>query len=190
LTLAELSTVRNLFFVIPANILIALGFHYLFTTKRLSLFILAPIYFLNLAYGLDLYFNHSQAGLAPEFNYGYKQAVEYIKKNPTDKIVITDVYGQPYIYYLFYMKYDPIKYQNAHAFIDQGLDVGKVERFDNIEFHQFSLGEIQTQKNTIFVGTQGNITNDFDYNLPQIADYHHINLPDGKPVFRIIKTKP
>lgn len=190
LTLAELSTVRNLFFVIPANILIALGIYKIITTSKIISLIIIPIYFLNLVYGLDLYFFHSKAGLAPEFNYGYKQAIEYVKKNPADKVVMTDVYGQPYIYYLFYTQYDPIKYQKANSFIDQGLDVGKVDRLDNLEFHQFSLDDIKTQKNTIFIGTQGNITNEFDYSLPQIEDYTHINYPDNKPMFRIIKTKP
>jgi len=190
LTLAELSTVRNLFFVIPANILIALGMFKLLSSKRLLIIILTPIYLINLIYGLDLYFNHSIADMAPEFNYGYKQAIDYIKSNPSHKVVMTDVYGQPYIYYLFYTQYDPAKYQKMNAFIDQGLDVGRVEKLDNIEFHQFSLGDIKTQKDTIFIGTQGNITNDFDYELPQIADYLNINYPDNKPMFRIVKTKP
>jgi 4-amino-4-deoxy-L-arabinose transferase-like glycosyltransferase len=190
LTLAELSTVRNLFFVIPANILIALGMFKLLSIKRLFLIIFIPIYLINIIYGLDLYFFHSRAGMAPEFNYGYKQAIDYIKRTPSQKVVMTDVYGQPYIYYLFYTQYNPSKYQQLNAYIDQGLDVGRVDKIDNIEFHQFSIDDIKTQKDTIFIGTQGNITNEFNYELPQIDDYTHINYPDNTPMFRIVKTKP
>lgn len=46
---------------------------------------------------------------APDFSYGYQQAIEYARYNAKDKqtIHLTDAYGQPYIYALLYNRYTP-----------------------------------------------------------------------------------
>lgn len=191
LTLSEFSVVRAFFLTVPLAIIGALGSYYLFTNHRFLFFILLPFYLHNVYLGLDLYFRHAKNFLAPSFNYGYKQAIDRIKTYPAKKVVMTDVYGQPYIYYLFYSQYDPAKYQKTNNFIDGGVDVGFVPSVDNIEFHQFGTGDINTSKNTLFIGTNGNIPDSFDYHQGNIEFFDQINLPDDlTPVFRIVKTKP
>lgn len=190
LTLAEYSAVRSLFLTVPLSILIALGIYFLLTRHRSLFLLFLPVYLFGIVLGLDIYYNHSAAFLAPGFNYGYKQAVETIKINPSEKVYFTDVYGQPYIYYLFYTAYDPAKYQKINNFVSGGVDVGSVGRVDNVEFHQFSVDDVKTQKNTLFIGTNGNIPDSFDYDLPQIETYDQISYPDGSPMFRFVKTKP
>lgn len=190
LTLAEFSTVRSLFLTIPLAIISGLGMFYLFEKSK-SIFIgLAFIYGFLAIYVFDVYFFHSQTAYAVEFNYGYKQAVQIIKDNPTKKVVFTDVYGQPYIYYLFYTAYDPATYQKNNDFISGGLDVGRVGRVGNVEFHQFSSADIMTQKDTLFIGSEGNINNQFDITGPNVDLFDQIETPDHKIIFRIIKTKP
>jgi len=149
------------------------------------------LYLHNVYLGLDLYFRHAKQFLAPSFNYGYKQAIDRIKTYPASKVIMTDVYGQPYIYYLFYTKYDPAKYQANNNFIDGGVDVGFVPSVDNVEFRQFGTGDINTGKDTLFIGTNGNIPDLFDNHQDNIEFFDQINLPDGlTPVFRVVKTKP
>jgi hypothetical protein len=148
------------------------------------------VYVLLVVYVFDVYFLHSQTVFAKEFNYGYKQAVQIIKDNPTKKIVFTDVYGQPYIYYVFYTAYDPATYQRNNDFISGGLDVGKVGRVGNVEFHQFGTDDMTTQRDTLFIGTEGNVNNQFDIAGESVALFKQIETPDHKIIFRIIKTKP
>lgn len=189
LTLSEYSTVRTLFMAIPLSIIVGTGFYFLFT-KLKSLFILISLLTLvTTIYMVDLLFVHANYTYAKEFQFGYREAVQFINKYPDTKVIMTDVYGQPYIYYLFYTKFDPATYQKQNEFISGGLDVGRVAKVGNVEFHQFGLGDILTQPNTVFIGTVGNIQNEFDYANPVVESHEAINYPDGLTVFRIVKTK-
>jgi 4-amino-4-deoxy-L-arabinose transferase-like glycosyltransferase len=189
LTLAEFSTIRALFMVIPLSILSGMGV--LFALERFRWFSLPLIfvYVLTTTYVFDIYFYHSKVVFAKEFNYGYKQVIQIIKENPASKVVFTDVYGQPYIYYLFYTAYDPEVYQKNVDFIDGGLDVGRVGHVGNVEFHQFGADEMMTQKDTLFIGSEGNINNKFDLAGPTVDLFRQIESPDRKIIFRVIKTK-
>ena len=191
LTLSEFSVVRALFLTVPLAILISLGIYQLVKNHRYIFAVLLILYLHNVALGLDLYFKHSQRFLAPGFNYGHKQAVAWIIDNPAKRVVMTDVYGQPYIYYLFYTGYDPATFQKENKFVSGGVDVGFVPSVANLEFHQFSIDDIRTQKDALFIGTIGNIKDDFDYNLPQVENYDQVEIPDSTDVvFRMVKTYP
>ncbi len=189
LTLSEFSVVRALFLTIPFALLISLGIYFAWQNHRYLFLFVALLYLHNITLGLDLYFRHSKVLLAPSYNFGVKEAVSWIVNNPAKKVVMTDVYGQPYIFYLFYTRYDPAKFQKENKFVSGGVDVGFVPSLDNIEFHQFSIDDIRTQKDYLFIGTRGNITDSFDYHLPVVENYDEINYPDGiSPVFRMVKT--
>lgn len=188
LTLTEYSTVRSLFMVIPLAAISGLGLRYLLIHHRLFFLAAALIYVHTLVLDTDLYFNHNAKLLGEGFNAGHKQAIGLIKELGPDKVIFTDVYGQPYMYYLFYTAYDPAAYQAKNNFLSGGIDVGRVPSIDNIEFHQFSVDDINTSKNTLFVGTIGNITDTFNSTTPNIAYYDQINYPSGHPIFRVVKT--
>lgn len=190
LTLSEFSPVRSLFMALPLAIISGLGFYFLSTWRWLFSIPVAFLYTISAIYIFDLYYFHSQTAFAPEFNYGYKQAVMAVLENPTPKVYFTDVYGQPYIYYLFYSKYDPAKYQRTDHFIDGGLDVGKVGRVDHIQYQQFGISELSNEKNVMFVGTEGNIDKTFDIAGDNVVFFKQIETPDKKIIFRIVKTKP
>lgn len=51
-----------------------------------------------------------------DWQYGYKQVVNFIDKhqNEYDEIVFSRHYGEPHMFTLFYLNYDPAKYQNDH----------------------------------------------------------------------------
>lgn len=190
LTLAEFSTYRALFMTLPLSIISGLGIFYSIKNFKYLTIPLFGIYAIIIVYVFDVYFLHSQAVFAKEFNFGYKQAVQIIKENPTKKVVFTDVFGQPYIYYVFYTAYDPKIYQKNIDFIDGGLDVGRVGKVANVEFHQFGKDDLDTQKDTLFIGSEGNIDNKYDITGPNVELFRQIDTPDRKVIFRIIKTKP
>jgi 4-amino-4-deoxy-L-arabinose transferase-like glycosyltransferase len=55
------------------------------------------------------YFNYYPGRSAADFQYGYKEALELLNKHPAsvEKTVITDSYGQPYIYVLLFNRIHP-----------------------------------------------------------------------------------
>ncbi len=190
LTLEEFSTVRSLFMVMPLAIISGMGMYQAIKSLSYLSLPLFPIYALLSVYSFDLYFNHSQTVFATEFNYGYKQVVQIIKDNPSKKVIFTDVYGQPYIYYLFYTAYDPTTYQKNVDFLDGGVDVGRVGHVGDVEFHQFGTSEMALFKDTLFIGSEGNINNQYDITGPNVSLFKQIETPDHHILFRVIKTKP
>lgn len=187
LTLAEFSTFRSLPMSLGFAILSGLGLISLLELK--FGFLIPAIFLFNAYYSLDIFLTHRSTVIQAEYNYGYKEAIEVIKKHSPKRIIFTDVYGQPYIYYLFYTQFDPAKYQQYHAFIDQGVDVGRVDRFDNIEFHQFNIGELSTQANTAFVGTKGNLPLDTIGDYANLKDFKIIKPEKGQETLRVAITK-
>ncbi len=89
------------------QIIIALGVTKVFQKKILC--IIYPLFLLF--YARDYYFNYPQK-YALDWEYGYKDMVTYVKsvENNYNAIQITNKYGRPYIYMLFYNKYSPEKY--------------------------------------------------------------------------------
>lgn len=190
LTLAEFSTTRSLFLVMPLVVFLSLGLAWLLSQKFFYWLPLVAIYLFNILFSFDVYFRHSLPVLAEEFIYGYQPVMEQIQTLESDKTIITDVYGQPYIFYLFYTQYDPAKYQKLGAYIDQGIDVGRVDRLESIEFRQFNDDDILREENTWFVGTRGNVSDNFDYSLDQVEYSSEVKFPHSpEVVFRLVKTK-
>ncbi len=189
LTLAEYSPLRALFMTIPLSTISGAGFYYLYGKSKFIFISFLPLYLLVSIYLFDLYFLHSGAVFASEFNAGHKEAVQIIKDNPASKVVFTDVYGQPYIYYLFYTQYDPKTYQKENRFTSGGLDVGKVGNVGNVYFHQFGSSELEHQKDVLFIGTEGNINRTFDIAGDGVRFFKQIETPDKKIIFRAVITK-
>ena len=69
---------------------------------------------LSLIYYLNQYYNIYPYKYSKDWQYGNKQVVEYIKdhQDEYDLIVFTRHYGEPHMFTLFYLNYDPSKYQN------------------------------------------------------------------------------
>jgi len=190
LTLSDYSTVRSLFMVIPLSIICGLGAYLVYTKLKIIFYPLAFLTIFMVFYFADMLFVHAKYIYDREFQYGYKEAMYFINQYPESKVVMTDVWGQPYIFYLFYSRFDPAEYQKLNSFIEGGLDVGQVSHIGaKVEFHQFGKSEISTQYNTIFVGTVGNIDENFDFNLPTIEVHEDVFYPNGEIMLRIIKTK-
>lgn len=77
--------------------------------KNLILAIILSLVFLNFVYFAHGYLAHYPSKFSHEWQYGYKESINYVKsvQNDYDQIAITTGFGRPYIYYLFYLKTDP-----------------------------------------------------------------------------------
>jgi len=158
---------------------------YLLFTVYCSLFTVSFLYF------LDSYFIHLPIHNAKHWSYGYKQVIEDLLpiQNNYKTVYFQQSYDQPYIYYLFYSKYDPAKYQkNAILSYYLGPDVGLVEKLDNIRFSGWSWPYATGEKSTLIIGNSVAIPGDYnpkDYNLLSEIEY-----PDNfMTAFRILETK-
>jgi len=149
-----ISGVRSLFMVIPLAFFIGYGLNWLLK-KQNKFFFLGIVFFLilDLAYHQNLYFEHMVKRRPKDWLYGYKETIGLVKEKQDgfEKVVISDFYGQPYIYYLFYTQYSPEKYQRqANLNENQFGDVGKVEKIDNFLFRPISW-ETDIQKEDILM---------------------------------------
>lgn len=107
------------------QILVAYGFYqavlcikYYVLSKNKRYFILTTLYlllFMNFLYYFHGYYTHYPREYSGEWQYGYKQAFNFINKDATgyDKIVFTQALGRPYIYTLFYTREDPKLFRNT-----------------------------------------------------------------------------
>ncbi len=123
ITYDEIPNVHRNFIVLPAiAAIIAIGVYEVFTYKpfvkfkkifglALSVLLLLGIY--EFLYFSHQYFMHFDLHQPWYRGYAYKGLVSGLEKYYPDfkKIVVTKTQGSPYIYILFYSKYDPAKYQ-------------------------------------------------------------------------------
>jgi len=127
-----------------------------------------------------------------DWQYGNKQAVEYIKNNQDkyDLIVFTRAYGEPHIFTLFNLQYDPAKFQqidNLERF--ETYDWVRVLRFDKYYFPD--LGDEGTKyqdivksnpdKKLLFIGKSG----DFP---PEAKILERISFLNDETAFEIVEN--
>ena len=86
---------------------------------------------------LHMYWIHMAKEYPYSSQYGVKELVEYVKQNQDNQknIVVTDRYDQPYILFLFYLKYSPEKFQNDHVLTSRDqYGFSTVRKFDKYVF--------------------------------------------------------
>jgi hypothetical protein len=89
-----------------------------------AVYVLLPVAFLflfiNILYYLHNYYAHYPKTWSGEWQYGYREAIDYVKsvEDNYDRIVITTVLGRPYAYFLFYNKTNPESFRKT-AFVER-----------------------------------------------------------------------
>lgn len=89
--------------------------------RTLFIVCLICLYIFNIAYYLHGYYRHYPVEFSGEWQYGYKQALSYIKEHENEykKIYLSESIGRAYMYTLFYTKYDPESYRsNKKSYFD------------------------------------------------------------------------
>lgn len=118
------------------------------------------------------------------WQYGYKEALEFVKahQDDYDRIVFSKIYGEPHAFVLFYLKYNPYRYQTDKNLIRyHKSDWFWVDRFDKFEF--INDWEIKDRaldmKNTLLITSPQN----FPANSKVLET---INFLDGRSAFEIV----
>ena len=165
------------------GILMANGLEFLLEKRKkvlTGLYLLFLIW--NIGYFADVYANNFSKHYADLWHYGYKEVALYACENHSKykKIIVTDKYGIewpqiktiPYLYVLFYCKWDPAIYLS-----DRNLF--------NIEFRQPQWRIDSEENNYLLVGSRW----DFPEGFPQGKIMKRIIFPNsGKEAFYFVET--
>lgn len=188
------NAVRSINFLPTFQILIAIGIisslawilniRHKILNIRAGYLILIPIstfFIFNFSYYLNQYFVQQNYFHARYWQYGYKNIVDYVAsvRKDYDKIIVsnTATMDQSYIFFLFYLKYDPQKYLS-----EGGTLTGKIEgtnKFSNFEFRKFDYNE-EKEKNILLIGSP------FDFK-EVYRTIHEINFPDKSLAIKIVE---
>lgn len=198
LTRDQVQAVRSFNMLVPLVLINAAGFVFLVEWLRKNkkvgkafAGIFALFYLSSFAYFLDQYFVHLPENDAEYWNYGYKTVVDEVSKikDEYDIVKVQQSYNQPYIYFLFYQKYEPSKYQEQAELSESPVgDVGLVGKLDNISFEELNLPFKREGKKSLLVGDTIKISDEI-VKREDITLLKQITYPDGKVAFRIIKAE-
>ncbi|MCJ7804131.1 glycosyltransferase family 39 protein [Patescibacteria group bacterium] len=186
---------RTILILPMPQILAALGFVQTWNWlkgKKLAKLILGIVYglilFFLLAKFLTGYFGSYRKTYSWSWQYGHKQAANYIQLhyNEYEKIFMTKKYGEPHEFLLFYLKWDPEKYrQDSNLKRYFQTDWYWVDSFDKFVFvNDWEIKEKLLDKTVsgkeLLITSPGNYPEGWE-------KIETINFLDGKPAFEILK---
>lgn len=137
---------------------------------KLTLYGFLIMLIFNFVYYLYGYYVHYAREFSKQWQYGYKEALEFTEENKDkyDEIYFTDKLGRPYIYYLFYSKTTPQEFRNDYDVERDVFGFVKVKRVGKYNFRDY-LEIDEKGKEFLYV-------ND------------HLNVPDDATVLKTINN--
>lgn len=110
-------------------------------------------FILNFLYFVHIYAVHMPTEYSKYWQYGYKEAVAYVKENGAeyDKIIVSTKLEQPHMFFLFYLKYDPVKYLGEGGTASGGFAEWR-NKFDKYEFRAIDWGKEEAGKKILYIG--------------------------------------
>lgn len=155
--------------------LIVLGMREVYNINLIKVMLIMIYAVMIFAYGNSA-FKHYPVESAAAWQYGYRELVSELNKSGIyaryQKIVVTNSYDQPYIYFLFY---------NQNKFLDYKNDGTANLGFDKLIFKKIVPEDLANKKEgTVIVGTPSEVPD--QKNSSKIIYY-----PDKQPVFKILQ---
>ncbi|MBU0618998.1 phospholipid carrier-dependent glycosyltransferase [Patescibacteria group bacterium] len=141
--------------------------------KRFWHLLFGILIFINIIYYFHSYYVHWPTESAKEWQYGYQQAVEAVKRrqNDYDQIVITRALDRPYIYFLFYNQYPASQYWQTRQARRDNFGFWHIDGFGQ---YTFGLDQLKAGQSALVVAEPKDKPADC-----QILET--INLPAGQP---------
>lgn len=187
---------NRMFAIFPIlSLVVSMGLYWVITEsikqkwKKLAIFTILFLFIINFAIYIDRYYIHFPRNEEKNWGIGYKQLSDIVTSEnyASKEIVMANPEYSPYVFFLFYQKYDPKKYQSTakrYPLTEDGFV--HVKKFDRYEFR-----DIDWDKD---VNIPGRLLIDFSPKVPdaikrKAASVFDIVLPDGKPMFTVIETK-
>ena len=132
---------------------------------------------------LHMYYTHMAKEYPFSSQYGLKELVSFVNANEGkyQNIIVTDRYDQPYILFLFYLKYPPNNFQNFHKLTQKDkFGFSTVRNFGKFEFKSIAWDTDQPiNANSLLIGT--------DQEIPDVANIiAEIYGANGYKYFQIV----
>lgn len=194
----QVQAVRSFAMVIPLSFLLAFGISYFWDNfskdklwSKISV-VFVVLYLFNFTYFVDQYWVHLPKTDAQDWQYGYKQIVEKVipLQMKYKEIVIKQSYSQPYIFFLFFEKYNPEKYQRifSNNYISNKFgDVGLIPQIDNLIFRDINWQDDQKMKGKLFIVDPIDLPAEKTNDNKKFKVVDEIKYPNGNIAFRFIE---
>jgi 4-amino-4-deoxy-L-arabinose transferase-like glycosyltransferase len=126
------------------------------------------------------YFVHFPRQYAREWQYGYKETVEYImaRRYQYDQIYFTDAYGRPSIYTAYYGTISPEEYRQSAKVVRDYYGFYTVSSIGNIFFKEGNPDQQPADKKILYVVPP-------EKKSAMMKVLHTVYFPDGDPAFII-----
>lgn len=136
---------------------------------------------------LSIYFGSYRRDYSWSWQYGYKQATNFIKEHyqDYDKIIVTKKHGEPHEFILFYLAWDPVQYRTDPDLVRYfKSDWYWVDSFDKFVFiNDWEISGVRIQE----LGVRSLLITSPE-NYPEgWSKIRTINFLDGKPAFEILE---
>ncbi len=173
--------------VVPFMILISLGVAKFIRGTKYNYLppIITVLYSLSFFHFLHQYFVVIPREHVDIWNYGWKEVVKYVNSGEKryDNVIVADVNGMPYIYFLFYGNYDPVRYQKEaiRTYVADRFGFEHVEGFGKYLFpndFQWKYVKENLQNKTLYVVPAEQSASDTNF-------IHEVKYPNGKSIFKI-----
>lgn len=140
-------------------------------------FCILMLFTFNFIYYLHMYFVHMNREVSEYWQFGYKQAVDYVQNEGAryGKVVVSTKLEQPHMFFLYFLKYDPTRYL-AEGGTSSGGFAEVRNKFGRFEFRPIDWGRESKDGQTLYIGTPKEIS---------AANLLTINYLDGKEAIRI-----
>jgi 4-amino-4-deoxy-L-arabinose transferase-like glycosyltransferase len=195
LTRDTIQAVRSMSLSIPLIYFISLGIYFI-TNKYKNIFLYSLIifsYLISFIYYFDLYLNHILKKSPQDALYGYEQAMNYViqNKDKYDQIIFTNYYSQPYIFYLFFTQYSPKIYQAQAKLVENNsVDVGSVEKIDNIRFKSVNFQQdIEGKPNVLGIFSYSEVLGQFINEKKSISNFFPLSPINNISTFYAYENK-
>lgn len=137
----------------------------------------------SIARYLHQYFVHYPKVYPSAWEYGFEELVKFVAstEGDYDKIFVTDRYDQPYVLFLFYLKYPPEKFQSEVVLTPRDqFGFSTVRDFDKYHFASINWNDFKNETNSLVIGT--------DQEIPDDANIiKNIYFPNDKIAFQVAK---
>ena len=182
------------------EILIAIGFYWFIEklSEKLRLFAILIciiiVAVLTNSY-LTNYYTKYRINYSWSWQYGYAQAVDFVNKHyeDYDKVIVTKKYGEPHEYFLFFLKYDPAKYQSdPNKIVFYQSNWWWVDHFDKFWFvNDWQVKDLTTESKVkidcsrvkcLLITSPGNYPDGW-------RKIGSVNFLDDKPAFEILDNR-
>jgi 4-amino-4-deoxy-L-arabinose transferase-like glycosyltransferase len=149
----------------------------IFQKCAIGLFIITVL--LSVMYYLHQYYIHGPIDFAKDWQYGNEQTVKTanLMDDKFDKVVVSTSIDVPYMFFLYYLRYDPLKYLASG-----GTKSGKFDEernvFDKYEFHKYIKSDSIINPRVLYIGLPKEV-------LPGAERLVTIKYPSGEDAYVI-----